>query len=53
VRKERPSNGAGDRRFEILCQPAAATKPCESTFDDPSAWQKSPVKNSEAIDLSL
>ncbi len=39
MRKERPSNGAGDRRFEILCQPAAATKPCESTFDDPSAWQ--------------
>jgi hypothetical protein len=39
VRNERPSNGAGDCRFEILCQPATATKPCESTFDDPSAWQ--------------
>jgi len=34
VRNERPSNGAGDCRFEILCQPATATKPCESTFDE-------------------
>src|SRR6202043_2407931 len=32
-------NGAGDCRFEILCQSATATDPCESTFDDPSAWQ--------------
>jgi hypothetical protein len=39
VRNERPSNSAGDRRFEILCQLATATKPCESTFEDPSAWQ--------------
>ena len=36
---ERPSNGAGDCRFEILCQSATATEPCESTFDDPSAGQ--------------
>jgi len=39
VGNERPSNGAGDRRFEILCEPATATEPCESTFDDPSAGQ--------------
>ena len=36
---ERPGNGAGDCRFEILCQPATATEPCESAFDDPSARQ--------------
>ena len=36
---ERPGNGAGDGRFEILCQSATATEPCESTFDDPSAGQ--------------
>src|ERR1019366_4535170 len=29
----------GDCRFEILCQPATATEPCESTLDDPSAGQ--------------
>jgi hypothetical protein len=39
VGNERPGNGAGDARFEILCQPATATEPCESTFDDPSAGQ--------------
>jgi hypothetical protein len=39
VGDERPGNGAGDCRFEVLCQPATATKPCESTFDDPSAGQ--------------
>jgi len=39
VGNERPSNGAGDCRFEILCQSATATEPCESTFDNPSAWQ--------------
>jgi hypothetical protein len=36
VGNERPSNGAGDCRFEILSQPATSTEPCESTFDDPS-----------------
>jgi hypothetical protein len=38
VDDERPGNGAGDGRFEILCQSTTATEPCESTFDDPSAW---------------
>ena len=36
---ERPGNCAGDCRFEILCQSATATEPCESTFDNPSAGQ--------------
>ena len=39
MRNECPGNGAGDCRFEILCQSATATEPCESTFDNPSAWQ--------------
>jgi hypothetical protein len=39
VGDECPGNGAGDCRFEILSQPATSTEPCESTFDDPSAWQ--------------
>jgi len=39
VGDERPGNGAGDCRFEILCQSATATEPRESTFDNPSAWQ--------------
>ncbi len=39
MRNECPGNGAGDCRFEILCEPATATEPCESTFDDPSAGQ--------------
>jgi hypothetical protein len=39
VRYECPGNGAGDCRFEILCESATATEPCESTFDDPSAGQ--------------
>ena len=36
---ERPGNGAGDGRFEILRQSTAAAEPCESSFDDPSARQ--------------
>ena len=36
---ERPSNGAGDGRLEILRQSTTATEPCESSFDDPSARQ--------------
>ena len=36
---ERPGNGAGDGRFEIFCQSTTAAEPCESSFDDPSAWQ--------------
>ena len=36
---ECPGNGAGDCRFEILCQSATATEPRKSTFDDPSAGQ--------------
>ena len=36
---ERPSNGAGDGRLEILRQSTAAAEPCESSFDDPSARQ--------------
>jgi len=39
VGDECPGNGAGDCRFEILCQSATATEPCESTFDNPSAWE--------------
>jgi hypothetical protein len=39
VRNERPSSSAVDCRFEIRCQPATATKPCENTFDDTFAWQ--------------
>ena len=39
MRDERPGNGAGDCGFEILCQPATATEPSESTFHDPSARQ--------------
>src|SRR3979409_532272 len=39
VSYERPGNGAGDCRFEILCQSATATEPRKSTFDDPSAGQ--------------
>ena len=38
VGDERPGNSAGDGRLEILCQSTTATEPCESTFDDPSAW---------------
>ena len=36
---ERPSYGAGDGRLEILRQSTAAAEPCESSFDDPSAWE--------------
>ena len=39
VGDERPGNSASDGRFEILCQSTTATEPCESTFDDSSAWQ--------------
>src|ERR1700704_1172900 len=39
VSYERPGNGAGDCRFEILCQAATAPEPRKSTFDDPSAGQ--------------
>jgi hypothetical protein len=31
MRNECPNKGAGDCRFEILCQPSTATEPREST----------------------
>jgi hypothetical protein len=36
VSDERPGNCAGDCRFQIPCQSATATEPCESTFDHPA-----------------
>jgi hypothetical protein len=36
---QRPGNGTGDGRFEILRQSTAAAEPCESSFDHPSARQ--------------
>ena len=39
VGDEQPCLGALDCSFPIPCQTAAASKPCEGTFDDPSAGQ--------------
>jgi hypothetical protein len=33
VSDQRPGNGAGDGRFEILRQSTAAAEPCQSSFD--------------------